>query len=47
MLTGSCHYFLDLSVSVYRKGRVREEEEALEKAYQLGKRAVETFKSGI
>lgn len=40
-------YLGDLSVSVYRKGRVREEEEALEKAYQLGKRAVETFKSGI
>jgi len=39
-------YLGDLPVSVYRKGMVRQDKEALEKAYQLGKSAVETLKSG-
>lgn len=38
-------YLGDLSVSVYQKGRVKQDKEALEKAYRLGKNAVETLRS--
>lgn len=38
-------YLGDLSVSVYQKGRIRQNAEVLDKAYQLGKNVVQTFKS--
>lgn len=39
----SGRYLGDLTVSVYRKGQVREMPEMLKSAYELGKKAVETL----